>query len=154
MNDKLKSLYQQVILAKSKDEKFLGELEGYTHQMLAYNPLCGDKFELQIKVEAGVLKSLKYKGYGCSISKASTAVMCAELEMTNLGDVQLKIKDFLELISSDSIRHPEAITKNEELLAFAPAREFPERKSCADLSWKALHDKINQLFPNQNHSKE
>lgn len=147
MNDRLKSLYQTVILAKTKDEKFVGELESYTHSITAYNPLCGDKFEVQMIVEDDVVKSLKYNGSGCSVSKASTAVLCEKLEGSDAQQVLERIAEFLEIVDADASRNPEEITKNEELLAFAAAREFPERKSCADLSWKELQKQFNQLFP-------
>lgn len=152
MNDRLKSLYQTVILAKAKEEKFVGKLECYTHKVTAYNPLCGDKYELQMIVEDDVVKSLKYSGSGCSISKASTAVLCESLEGGDAQRVLDRIADFLEIVDANASRNPEEITENEELLAFAAAREFPERKSCADLSWKELRKQINQLFPN--HSEE
>lgn len=152
MNDRLKSLYQTVILAKAKDEKYVGQLEGYTHTMTAYNPLCGDKYELQMIVEGGVVKSLRYSGSGCSISRASTAMLCKSLEGSDAQQVLDSIADFLEIVDADALRNPEEITENEELLAFAAAREFPERKSCADLSWKEFQKQFNQLFPN--HSEE
>jgi len=152
MNDRLKSLYQRVILAKAKDERFVGELQDHTHSIKAYNPLCGDKYELQMIVEEGLVKSLKYRGSGCSISKASTAVLCENLNGKNQEEVLLEIQRFLELVDSDSDLEPDQITSDETLLAFAAAREFPERKSCADLSWKEVQKQFNQLFPN--HSKE
>lgn len=138
MNDRLKSLYKTVILAKAKDEKFVGQLEGYPHKITAYNPLCGDKYELQMIVEGDVIKSLKYSGSGCAISKASTAVLCETLEGISIPQLRERILTFLEIIDEDSTRMPEEITDDDRLLAFASAREFPERKTCADLAWTAL----------------
>lgn len=152
MNDRLKSLYQTVILAKAKDDKYVGDLEGYTHSITAYNPLCGDKYELKMIIEGDVVKSLKYNGSGCSISKASTAVLCENLEEASSHEVIEKISEFLEIVDADASKSPEEITLNEDLLAFAAAREFPERKSCADLTWKEVQKQFNQLFPN--HSAE
>ena len=151
MNDRLKSLYQKVILTKAKEERFVGTLEGYTHVITAYNPLCGDKYELQIIVEDGVVKSLKYSGSGCSISKASTAVLCERLNGESADEVLPEIQRFLELVDSESDRPPDQITKEETLLAFAAARDFPERKSCANLAWKEVQKQFRKLFPN--HSK-
>lgn len=148
MNDRLKSLYQTVILTKAKEEKFVGQLEGHTHSITAYNPLCGDKYELQMIIEEGVVKSLKYNGSGCSISKASTAVLCECLNGKNPDEVLLDIQRFLELVDSESDRSPDQITQEETILAFAAAREFPERKSCADLAWKEVQKQFGQLFPN------
>lgn len=146
MNDRLKSLYQTVILQKAKEETYLGQLEEFNLELKAYNPLCGDKFNIQILVEDNILKSLKYNGLGCSISKASTAVLCEYLEGSSIQTLPHKIDLFLELVDADSPKTPEELTKDETLLAFAAARDFPERKTCADLSWKELKDQLNSIL--------
>lgn len=145
MNDRLKSLYQTVILQKAKEEKYQGHLEEFTFELKAYNPLCGDKFNIQILVEDNTLMSLKYNGSGCSISKASTAVLCEYLEGSSIQTIAQKIDMFLELVDADSPNAPEELTKDETLLAFAAARDFPERKTCADLSWRELEKQIANL---------
>jgi len=145
-------MQKDIILEHGKSPRNFGKCEGYNHDAKGYNPLCGDKYELQMIVEEGLVKSLKYRGSGCSISKASTAVLCENLNGKNQEEVLLEIQRFLELVDSDSDLEPDQITSDETLLAFAAAREFPERKSCADLSWKEVQKQFNQLFPN--HSKE
>ncbi|MCO6360609.1 Fe-S cluster assembly sulfur transfer protein SufU [Roseivirga pacifica] len=138
MNERIKALYKTHIIQKAKDETYTGQLTDATHVIEAYNPLCGDQFTLYLKVEDDVVKNLKFNGYGCSISKASTAVLAESILGKSLTDFAKVWSDFMEIVNENAKASPEQISNNEYLLAFAAAREFPERKTCATLSWEAL----------------
>ena len=142
MSDRIKALYKTHILEKAKDQTHVGELADATHVVEAYNPLCGDQFKLYLKVEGGLVKELKFNGYGCSISKASTTVLADKLQGIPIDDFGSIWAEFSELVNEDSDQKPEDISDDEYLLAFAAAREFPERKTCATLSWHALADVV------------
>lgn len=138
MNERLKELYKKHILIKAKDERNVGELEGYTHLLEAYNPMCGDKYTLYLKIADDTIQSASFKGFGCAISKASTAVLAARLIGISLTEAGELTSLFLELINPDSKAAVEAITADEELQAFAGTREYPERQQCASLAWTEL----------------
>ena len=142
MNDRIKGLYQTHILSKSKDQKWQGQLDEATHVIEAYNPMCGDKYTLYLKIVGDGVEDARFEGFGCSISKASTAVLTEMVIGKKLAEIKPLIDDFLELIDADSDRLPEAITSDEQLLAFAAAREFPERKTCASMSWEELQEEF------------
>ncbi|OEK04696.1 Fe-S cluster assembly sulfur transfer protein SufU [Roseivirga misakiensis] len=135
MNDRIKALYQTHILVNAKDETHLGKFEGATHVLEAYNPMCGDKFTLYLSVKGNQIEKVRFEGYGCAISKASTAVLAKQVEGKTLQEIKPIVDLFFELVDHDSDHLPEDLTDNQDLLAFAAAREFPERKTCATLSW-------------------
>lgn len=122
----------------AKDESHQGKLEDATHVLEAYNPMCGDKYMLYIKLEGDKVSRAIFEGFGCAISKASTAVLSRQVEGKSLQEIKPLIEMFFELVNEDSDQSPESLTDNEDLLAFAAAREFPERKTCATLSWGEL----------------
>lgn len=138
MNERIKNLYQSHILTKSKDESKVGILEKATHILEAYNPMCGDKYTVYLQVEGKTVRAAKFEGFGCAISKASTAVLTDRVIGMDLKQIAQLIEKFLDLIDADSTTPPEEITNDDQLLAFAAAREFPERKSCASLPWDEL----------------
>ena len=138
MNDRIKELYKTRILEVAKNPFNEGELEDCTHKIEAYNPLCGDHFHVYLNVEEGVIEEASFKGYGCAISKASTSVLTRQLKGKSRGEARELIDLFLELIDSQSKQSPEAISQDEELLAFASARTFPERLTCANLAWEEV----------------
>lgn len=138
MNDRIKSLYRSHILANSKDETHQGKLDNATHVLEAYNPMCGDKYTLYLILKENSIEQVSFEGFGCAISKASTVVLAKSILNKTLGEIKPLVEIFFELVNEESSQTPESLTKDENLLAFAAAREFPERKICATLSWGEL----------------
>jgi len=140
MNERIKGLYQTHILQKSKDETRVGVLDNATHTLEAYNPMCGDQFTVYLHVAQDRVVDALFEGYGCAISKASTAVLADFVIDKSIEEIKDQIKEFFALIDAESERVPEDISHDDQLLAFAAAREFPERKTCASLSWEAFDE--------------
>jgi nitrogen fixation NifU-like protein len=115
-----------------------GKLEAYTHLIKAYNPVCGDQFDLYLNIIDQQVIEASFTGYGCAISKASTSVLTKQIIGKGKTEIDAFVADFLKLLDPNASQLPEEITADEELLAFAAAREFPERLSCANLAWLAL----------------
>lgn len=142
MNERLKQLYRSQILEMAKNPFNEGEMINPTHTIEAYNPLCGDHFFVYLKLDNGVIEKASFKGYGCAISKASTSLLAKSIEEKTLQQANDLIEMFLELINAESKKDPESITQDERFLAFASAREFPERLSCANLAWEVLNREL------------
>ena len=138
MTDKLKQLYKTQILKHSQNPFNEGKLVSYTHLIKAYNPVCGDQFDLYLNVIDQQVTEASFTGYGCAISKASTSVLTKQIIGKSKTEIEAFVADFLKMLDPNASQLPEEITADEELLAFAAAREFPERLSCANLAWLAL----------------
>jgi len=134
MNDKLKQLYKTVILKHNNQPFHYEKKEGAAHHLDAYNPLCGDRFNLYVDVQEGVIESVYFHGYGCAISKSSTSVLAKNLEGKSVEEALAICEAFEGIVSPDS----SVENKNEELEAFAAAKDFPGRLTCATLSWEAM----------------
>jgi len=139
MDDKLKQLYKTVILKHNNQPFHYEKQEGAAHHLDAYNPLCGDRFNLYVDVKDGVIESVYFHGYGCAISKASTSVLAKNLEGKTVEEALVICQTFEEVVSPDSSSE----NKNEELEAFAAAKDFPGRLQCATLSWEAMKEFLN-----------
>lgn len=135
MNDKLKQLYQSVILEHSNHPVHYEKREGSTYTLDAYNPLCGDRFSLYFDVEDGKIRNLCFYGYGCAISKASTSVLAKRLEGKSLTEAAALCQAFAAVVQPAA---PLPAEVDEEFEAFAAAREFPGRIKCAALSWEEM----------------
>ena len=140
MNDKLKQLYKTVILKHNKEPFYYEKKETATHQLEAYNPLCGDRFNLFLEVNNGIIESVHFHGYGCAISKASTSVLAKNLEGKKVVEALVLCKDFQAVVS------PANSTENEleEFEAFAAAKDFPGRLTCATLSWEVMQKFLSE----------
>lgn len=134
MNDKLKQLYKTVILKHNNEPFHYEKKETAAHQLDAYNPLCGDRFNLYVEVKDGIIQSVYFHGYGCAISKASTSVLAKNLEGKTVTEALALCQSFETVVSPDE----RDTNENEELEAFAAAKDFPGRSQCATLSWEAM----------------
>ena len=130
-----KELYREVILIHNR-EPFHSRKAGSAAIVIeAYNPLCGDQFKLYLDVEAGRVEEVYFHGYGCAISKASTSVLVKKIRGLTLEEIRGLAGRFFEVVKGGETTAAEA---DEELQAFAAARDFPARLQCATLSWDAL----------------
>lgn len=137
MTEKLKKLYKTVILQHNNQPFHYEKKEAFTHQLDAYNPLCGDRFNLYLNLKDGVISNAYFHGYGCAISKASTSVLAKHLEGQTIEKALLLCKEFQQVVSPDIEK---ITTDKEEFEAFAAAKDFPGRLTCATLSWEAIGD--------------
>ncbi len=133
MNDKLKQLYKTVILKHNNTPFHYEKKENATHQLEAYNPLCGDRFNLFVEVENDKIESIHFHGYGCAISKASTSVLAKNLAGKTMEQALALCGAFQQVVSPDGT----VTNESEEFEAFAAAKDFPGRLTCATLSWEA-----------------
>ena len=58
----LRELYQAVILDHHKKPRNLRVLEGANHHAEGYNPLCGDRVTVYLKLEADVVRDVSLQG--------------------------------------------------------------------------------------------
>ena len=59
-------LYQEIILDHSKRPRNCHPMDDANRKAEGYNPLCGDKLKLYLKMENDVVKDVSFVGSGCS----------------------------------------------------------------------------------------
>jgi nitrogen fixation protein NifU and related proteins len=141
-------LYQDFILKKSQDDAFFEKRPMAQHILEAYNPMCGDKFKLYIDIEDNVIKNATFHGYGCAISKAATAVLIEKIKGKTVENALFSIKTYFEVLNTvERSEIPQACGEvplpdnmDKDLTPFEVMKQFPERMSCATLSWQAAYD--------------
>ena len=74
------ALYQEVILDHYRNPKNKNLLENFSIKVHHVNPSCGDEQDITIIRSGNKLEKIGWEGVGCSISQASTSMMC-ELEI-------------------------------------------------------------------------
>lgn len=134
--DELRELYQQVILDHNKNPKNFGKIEPANRTAEGYNPLCGDRVDLYLQVDDGVIQNISFQGSGCAISKSSASVMTTVLKGKSITEAEQLFKKFQKLITGDA----EAADSEElgKLAIFGGVREFPLRVKCAGLAWHTM----------------
>ena len=137
----LKQLYQDIILEHGKSPRNLGKCEGYSHEAKGYNPLCGDKVHVYLKLDnEKKVESLTFEGEGCAISLASASIM-TELVKGKSFEVAKEIMDsFLNMIKNTSEIQSNHLDEDQKtkLMSLSGVKQFPMRVKCATLSWHTL----------------
>ena len=134
MND-LTDLYQEVILDHNRRPRNFGVLENATHHAEGYNPLCGDRLTLFLKLDGDVITDVRFEGSGCAISKASASLMTDSLKGRDVATARSLFDRFHRMVTTPPDREVDDLGK---LSALAGVREFPVRVKCASLAWHTL----------------
>jgi nitrogen fixation NifU-like protein len=133
----LRDLYQQVILDHQKKPRNFRALPIANRQAEGFNPLCGDKLHLYLKMENGVIQDACFQGTGCAISTASASMMTECVKGKTPAEAEAIFKKFQELVTSDPHQAMDCPELG-KLEVFGGVREFPVRVKCATLPWHTL----------------
>jgi nitrogen fixation NifU-like protein len=104
-----------------------------------YNPLCGDKLRLYLKVEDDVVQDASFEGSGCAISTASASLMTDSLKGKTRAEALKLMEKFHELLTTDTPVQQDL----GKLVVFCGVRDYPARVKCATLAWHTLKSALN-----------
>ena len=137
----LKELYQDIILEHGKNPRNLGKCEGYNHDAKGYNPLCGDKVHVYLKLDSKKkIESLTFEGDGCAISLASASIMTELVKGKSFKQSKDIMEEFLNMIKNASEIKSNYLDEDQKttLMSLSGVKQFPMRVKCATLSWHTL----------------
>jgi len=142
MSSDLRDLYQEMILDHGKRPRNFRELPGATGRAEGYNPLCGDRETVFVRVEGDTLKDLSFQGSGCAISTASASMMTERLKGKTRREAEELFTRFHDLITGES-ESGAGGPDLEKLTVFSGVREYPVRIKCATLPWHTMRAAMN-----------
>ena len=134
----LRALYEEVIIDHKKNPRNFREIDDATVKIDGFNPLCGDKLTLFLKLKDGVIEDISFVGSGCAISTASTSLMTEALMGKTIADAERLFEDFHVLVT-DETDFEEKIAEVGKLAVLSGVRQYPSRVKCATLSWHTLN---------------
>ena len=114
-------LYSNVLLDHFRHPRNYGSLEAPDVSNEAFNPLCGDRIRIELRLHDGIVSEVRFKGDGCAISMAAASLL-TELV---LG------KEISTLVSDD------------QLISALQSDIQPARIQCAILPLTALREGLS-----------
>jgi nitrogen fixation NifU-like protein len=146
MFDELRDLYQEVIFDHNRNPRNFRVMKDADRQVEGFNPLCGDRLTLYLKMDGDVIKDASFQGSGCAISTASVSLMTEIVKGMTEQQAEDLFKKFHEMTTGkDENLQLEALGK---LAVLAGVREYPARVKCATLAWHTLDAALkNQHTP-------
>lgn len=133
----LSDLYQEVILDHNRRPRNWGDLPDATHHADGYNPLCGDRLSLHLRIEDGRVSGVAFQGSGCAISKASASLMTDAVKGRTLAEVG-ELFDRVHVMLTTPVGQSVDEESVGKLAVLSGVREFPTRVKCASLAWHTL----------------
>jgi nitrogen fixation NifU-like protein len=130
----LDDLYRRVIMDHYKTPRNRGELQEGSVTVNLNNPTCGDRISLQLQLEDGIVRDVKFTGEGCSISMSSASMMTEAIKgKTSAQALELADK-FSALMKGEDVQFDDY----EDVEALSGVNKFPARIKCATLAWNAM----------------
>ena len=112
------ALYSKILLDHFRHPRNYGSLDAPDISNEQFNPLCGDRIRLELKLEKAKVSEVGFKGDACAICTAATSLLT-------------------ELILGKEIEQLATIT-DERLIAALESDIQPARVQCALLPLQAL----------------
>ena len=134
-------LYQETILDHSKRPRNHHPMDDANRQAEGYNPLCGDKLKLYLKMDGDLVQDASFEGAGCAISTASASLMTESLKGKTRQEAMKLLDKFHELLTTDT----PASHDLGKLVVFCGVRDYPARVKCATLAWHTLKSALNNV---------
>ncbi len=88
-------LYSDILLDHFRHPRNYGSLESPDVSNEQFNPLCGDRIRLELKLEQSLVTAARFKGDACAICTAAASLLTEIVlgqnveELSNLPDAQL-----------------------------------------------------------------
>lgn len=137
----VEQLYQDIIIDHYREKHHSGLRAPFGAEVHHVNPSCGDEVTLRVSMDGDTIGDVSYDAEGCSISQASTSVMCDLVIGRDVADSMALFDEFRDMMESQWRIEPDE-DRLEDGIAFAGVAQFPARVKCAMLGWSALRDAL------------
>src|ERR1700744_1718452 len=101
MSSDLRELYQEVIIDHNRNPRNHHDMSDATGSAKGFNPLCGDKLTVYLKLEDDKICDLSFLGQGCAISQASASLMTEALRGKTVQEAHEIFNHFHKMLTTD-----------------------------------------------------
>jgi nitrogen fixation NifU-like protein len=81
-------LYSEIILDHFRHPRNYGSLPAPDISYEGFNPLCGDRIRIELKLKHRVVEDARFKGDGCAISIAAASLLTELIVGIDIGAVE------------------------------------------------------------------
>jgi nitrogen fixation NifU-like protein len=117
-------LYSDILLDHFRHPRNYGSLNSPDISYESFNPICGDRIRIELKLNNTIVAEARFKGDGCAISTAAASLLT-------------------ELVIGASIREVTEIS-DDQLIALLQSDIQPARRQCALLPLEALRHGLSE----------
>jgi len=132
----LNDLYRDVIVDHNRTPRNFRPMPDADCHAEGFNPLCGDRLTIYVKLEGNVIRDVSFQGSGCAISVASASLLTESVKGRSVEDAGRLFGTMHAMLTRDDADVDVAALG--KLGALSGVREFPSRVKCASLCWHTL----------------
>ncbi len=136
----IKDLYQEVIVDHNRNPRNFGKLDNADKKLEGFNPLCGDRLTLYLKINDDQIDDITFDGAGCAISVASASLMTDTMKGKSIEEAESIFNEFHDLVTNEDEIDFDKMGK---LAVLAGVRNYPTRVKCATLCWHTLNSALH-----------
>jgi nitrogen fixation NifU-like protein len=139
----INDLYRDVILDHNRKPRNFGLLENADATIEGFNPLCGDRLTVRLRMAGDAIDDIRFEGQGCAISTASASLMTEAVKGKTRAEALVLFDRVHRLLTDDDASADEL----GKLAALSGVREYPARVKCASLCWHTLASALQAADP-------
>src|SRR5438128_3610935 len=137
----LRALYQEMILDHSKRPHNFRVIADAARAD-GYNPLCGDKVTIYLRMDGDRISDISFQGSGCAISTASASILTESLKGKTRSEADALFERFHDLVTGKGEGNGKLLPLG-KLAVFSGVSEFPTRVKCATLAWHTFRSALS-----------
>lgn len=142
MDEKLKKM---IILENYQNPKNKGLINDDSYIMKNTNSeSCIDQVDLQIKIEKGIIKDIRFDGEACAICTSTTSIMINNLIGKNVTEALNIISNYENMIEEKEYDN----NVLNEATVYCDIAKQPNRKKCALLTWQGIKEVLEESDKN------
>lgn len=138
----LKDLYRDVIVDHNRNPRNFRAMPDADRHADGFNPLCGDKLTIFVKLDGERISDVSFDGSGCAISVASASLLTEAVKGRTVREAELLFGRMHDLLTKDGADAD--VGSLGKLGALSGVREFPARVKCASLCWHTLEAALHR----------
>jgi nitrogen fixation NifU-like protein len=136
MSSDLQDLYQELVIDHSKRPRNFRTMADSTAHADGYNPLCGDRVSVFLKMDGDRVVDASFQGSGCAISTSSASLLTEALKGKTRAEAEAIFGAVHKLVTEGSAGADQA--KLGKLVVFSGVSKYPARVKCASLAWHTM----------------
>lgn len=142
MLDEIRDLYQEVVFDHNRNPRNFRVMDDATRKIDGFNPLCGDRITLYVRLKDGVIEDVSFQGQGCAISTASASIMTEVVRGLTEDEAHDLFQTFHRITTDQD--HEIQLDELGKLAVLAGVRAYPARVKCATLAWHSLEAALKE----------
>lgn len=132
-------LYQELIIDHGRHPRHFKKMDDATVSKEGFNPLCGDRLTLFLKINNNKIVDASFLGSGCAISVASSSLMTETIIGKTIDEAKKIFDAFHLLVTKGDVSQENLLGKCAVLKGVC---EYPTRVKCATLAWHTMCEAI------------